>query len=430
MIVMMICHYDDTNSSGGLDKQARLLSRTMRAAGHDVVMLASTRKWSRAGWTSDEGVPVRYFWTYASPQVSGRYFLAALIWAVQLMLWVLLNRREIKILHCHQIRIHAFVACIASKFLGIPSVLKSATGGVGADIKAISSRKYFGVKGGRFIMRNASVFVATTLSIEEDLTSYGVDRQKVIVIPNGLRLPSVSHAAPDPTRATKALFLSRLAPDKNAPALALAALEWTRSHDLEVDFWGAGNMRQELEDTIATGGRQSRVRFCGYAANPSDVLERYGYLLLPSNAEGLSNAMLEAMAHGVVPLTTKVSGCVDHIQEGVTGFFFNGVDHRSLTMGLQEIENVSRDQWQVLSENVRTYAYTRFDINQVGGAYADLYRRLIEGGWYINSPIVAQHSSRDLNKPRRSDPATMDSAQAMTQEGSRSGASCSATTGL
>lgn len=376
MIVMMICHYDDTNSSGGLDKQARLLSRTMRAAGQEVVMLASTRKWARAGWTHDEGVPVRYFWTYASPQVSGRYLFAALIWAVQLMLWVFWNRRKISILHCHQIRIHAFVAAIASKFLSIPSVLKSATGGAGADIKAISSRKYFGLRGGRFIVKNATSFIATTHSIEEDLTAFGVPQQKICIIPNGLRLPPHDQTTPDRARASRALFLSRLAPDKNAPVLALAALDWTAKNGCNVDFWGAGIMRKQLEAAIATGGEQSRVRFCGYAANPSEVLNQYGYLLLASNAEGLSNSMLEAMAHGVVPVTTKVSGCIDHIIPGVSGFFFDGVEQCSLLNGLRHLDQVTIEEWQAMSQRVKDYAYAHFDIDKVVDAYIKLYEQL------------------------------------------------------
>src|SRR5437879_2078575 len=104
-IVMMICHYDDTNPNGGLEKQARLLSHTLRAAGEDVVMLASTRNWSRAGWMDDLGVPVRFFWTYASPQISGRYLPAALIWAFQLFAWIVYHRAKIAVIHGHQIRI-------------------------------------------------------------------------------------------------------------------------------------------------------------------------------------------------------------------------------------------------------------------------------------------------------------------------------------
>jgi len=394
MIVMMICHYDDTNSSGGLDKQARLLSRTMRAAGHNVVMLASTRKWARTGWTNDEGVPVRFFWAYASPQVSGRYFLASLIWAAQLLLWVVINRNKISVLHCHQIRIHSFVAAIASRLFNIPSVLKSGTGGDGADIKAISSRKYFGAPGGRFIVKNCTCFIATTASIEDDLVSYGVDSRKIARIPNGLRLPRFSRARPERARASKALFLSRLAPDKNAPALARAALEWTLSTHFQVDFWGQGHMKQELEKVIAASGKQSQVRYCGFTEHPGEILETYGYLLLPSNAEGLSNSMLEAMAHGVVPVTTRVSGCVDHIRPGVTGFFFDGVDHRRLLLGLEQLESLSAEQWQRISQAVRLYAYDRFDIANVMNGYVDLYKSLLEKAGEPWATCASQQISR------------------------------------
>ena len=174
MIVMLICHYDDTNSMGGLEKQARLLSRVLRSSGYDVVVLASTRKLFRAGWTYDDGIPVRYFWTYTTPQVSGRHLPAALLWAIQLLIWIFLNRSKISVLHCHQIRIHAFVAAIASKLWKIPSILKSAVGGTGADISAIGSRKYFGPAGRRFIIRNTNVFIAITPTIRNDLLFYGV----------------------------------------------------------------------------------------------------------------------------------------------------------------------------------------------------------------------------------------------------------------
>ena len=124
---------DDTNSMGGLEKQARSLSRALWSSGHDVVVLASTRQLFRTGWTYDDGIPVRYFWTYTTPQVSGRHLPAALIWAIQLLIWIFLNRSKISVLHCHQIRIHAFVASISSKLWKIPSILKSAVGGTGAD---------------------------------------------------------------------------------------------------------------------------------------------------------------------------------------------------------------------------------------------------------------------------------------------------------
>ena len=40
---------------------------------------------------------------------------------------------------------------------------------------------------------------------------------------------------------------------------------------------------------------------------------------------GLSNAMIEAMANGVVPIASKISGFVDHIVPGHNGFFLRAL---------------------------------------------------------------------------------------------------------
>lgn len=375
MIVMMICHYDDSNPSGGLEKQARMLARSLRAAGEDVVVLGSTRKFSRAGWSDDDGVPVRLFWTYTTPQISGRYLPAALLWAAQLLLWVFRNRARIDLIHVHQLRIHAFVAALARKFWGIPNILKSATGGSGADIRVIGTRKYFGAAGRRFVIAHGDRFVATTRSIEEDLTRWGVPAEKIVIIPNGLRIgPAEAGDAPE-TRAHRFLFLGRLDADKNVAALAAAAADMPQQAKFQLDFYGAGDLEAEVE-AISRRDPAGRVRLHGWHSDPDDILGRYGYLLLPSNAEGLSNAMLEAMVRGVVPVTTRVSGCVDHITPNENGLFLEGTDRASLHAGLSIITSLPTQEWSRLSSATSDYATRHFDILAVRDRYLALYAEL------------------------------------------------------
>ena len=376
MIVMMICHYDDTNSIGGLEKQARLLSRALRSSGHDVVVLASTRKLFRARWTDDDGIPVRYFWTYTTPQVSGRHLPAALLWAIQLLFWVFLNRSRISLLHCHQIRIQAFVAAIAAKLWKIPSILKSAVGGTGADIGAIGSRKYFGPAGRRFIIRNTDTFIAITATIRHDLLSYGVPDNRIRIVPNGIEFkqPRKTGAAPE-VRARRGIFLGRLAPDKNPLQLAIAAVDVARADGFQVDFYGRGCFQAKLEATLRMAGNPA-VAYKGWVTDPGSVLRNYGYVLLPSSAEGLSNAMIEAMANGVVPIAAKISGFVDHIVHGHNGFFFEGIDHSSLVHGLEMIAAISTDRWCAISSSAQDYAKSRFDLSAVCSEYLALYAGL------------------------------------------------------
>ena len=376
MIVMMICHYDDTNSMGGLEKQARLLSRALWSSGYDVVVLASTRKLFRAGWTYDDGIPVRYFWTYTTPQVSGRHLPAALFWAIQLLIWIFLNRSKISVLHCHQIRIHAFVASIASKLWKIPSILKSAVGGTGADIATIGSWKYLGSVGRRFIIGNTDIFIAITETIRNDLLFYGVADSLIRTVPNGVEFkrPSTTSAAPE-LRARRGVFLGRLDLDKNPLELAIAAADVARADGLQVDFYGRGCFQEKLEATLRMAGNTAVV-YKGWVRDAGSVLPNYGYVLLPSSAEGLSNAMIEAMANGVVPIAAKISGFVDHIVPGYNGFFFDGTDHSSLVNGLEMISRIPTDRWCAISSSAQEYAKKRFDLSAVCREYLALYAEL------------------------------------------------------
>jgi len=363
---------------GGLEQQVRLLGKALLEEGKDVVILGSTRKLSRSGWHDEDGLPIRLFWTYTTPQVSGKKLPASLIWAAQVLVWMFLHRKEISLFHGHQIRIHAFVGAIARKYWAIPNILKSATGGVGADIRAIGTHKYFGAWGRRFIIRNTDCFIATTKSIKDDLQAYLVPETKIRIIPNGLVYPSNSNSAPAKFRARRALFLGRIAEDKNTPALARAAGPIAHPDTLTVHFFGRGEDLPKLRAALSSVANPS-VAYCGVTCDPGAVLPEYGYLLLPSNAEGLSNAMLEAMAHGVVPITTRVSGCIDHIVPGETGFFFDGTDVGSLQRGLETIQSISLNQWQQMSQRVAKYVKDRFDIGDVAASYSTLYVNLLGG---------------------------------------------------
>ncbi len=375
MICMCICHFDDTNPSGGLDKQARILAKKLRKNGEDVVMLASTRKWSRRGWTHDEGLPIRYFWTYSCPQISGRYLPAALLWAFQVFIWVAVHHKKIDLFHGHQIRIHAFVGAMAQKFFKIPHISKSATGGTGADIRAIATRKYFGKRGRRFIIRHTKRFIATTASIEDDLIEGGVNAEQIRVIPNGLVIPDhlkEDRVAVDAAeRSKKMLFLGRLDSDKNV--LSLAESFKKISKDYALDFYGQGTQMKELKQLV---NGHNNITLKGFSDNPAAILPSYGYLLLPSSGEGLSNSMLEAMLWGVVPIVTKVSGCVDHIKDGETGFFFDSLAVEDLQKTIERATQVSPEQWQEMSERVAVYAEKHFALDSVAKQYQQLYREL------------------------------------------------------
>src|SRR5207248_268034 len=111
------------------------------------------------------------------------------------------------------------------------------------------------------------------------------------------------------------LYLGRLAPEKNVDLLLDAFCDAAPPSGVRLAVAGSGSLRGRLERRY----RDSRITFVGLVA---DEAERIGLLrsaeafFLPSAIEGLSLALLEAMACGCCPVATDV-GCDGDAVEGV-----------------------------------------------------------------------------------------------------------------
>lgn len=74
---------------------------------------------------------------------------------------------------------------------------------------------------------------------------------------------------------------------------------------------GEGEQRPALEALAQERGVRSRVHFIGYCDPVGDVLDALDLFVICSDREGLSNAMLEALAAGVPVVSTPVSGAAE-----------------------------------------------------------------------------------------------------------------------
>jgi glycosyltransferase involved in cell wall biosynthesis len=74
---------------------------------------------------------------------------------------------------------------------------------------------------------------------------------------------------------------------------------------------GDGAARDELEKLSARLGVADRVHFLGNRDDARDVIDSMDVFVLVSDSEGMSNAMLEAMARGRPVVSTNVSGADD-----------------------------------------------------------------------------------------------------------------------
>ncbi|MSR36294.1 MAG: glycosyltransferase family 1 protein [Gemmatimonadetes bacterium] len=77
---------------------------------------------------------------------------------------------------------------------------------------------------------------------------------------------------------------------------------------------GDGPERAPLERLAAELGIGERVRFLGHREAIGDVLDALDLFVVTSHVEGMSNAMLEALAAGVPVLSTPVSGAAEALE--------------------------------------------------------------------------------------------------------------------
>jgi glycosyltransferase involved in cell wall biosynthesis len=89
--------------------------------------------------------------------------------------------------------------------------------------------------------------------------------------------------------------------------------------DVHCILAGDGPLRSALERQAVALGIASRVHFLGYRADVAEVLAALDVFVMTSDREGMSNAMLEALAAEVPVVSTRVSGTDEALRPGCDG---------------------------------------------------------------------------------------------------------------
>jgi glycosyltransferase involved in cell wall biosynthesis len=123
------------------------------------------------------------------------------------------------------------------------------------------------------------------------------------------------------------IFVGRLTeykrPDRLIEALAIAFRHVPTLHAVIV---GDGPDQASLESQTYKLGLENYVKFLGQRSDVPELMGRARVFVLTSRWEGVSIAMLEAMALGVVPVVSDVGDLRTFIEDGVTGYVLNEND--------------------------------------------------------------------------------------------------------
>lgn len=382
---------------GGGETQGRLLSQALVARGSGVLIL--TRR-TRRGLPRREtvaGIPVRRI----GPGGTGRLRKWGLLLTAGPALVGL--RRSCDLLLVSGFRILGIPAVVAGKLLGKPIVLK-------ADSNGEMSGQYFAAGLARWgvspsflpfrillavrnaVLRRADVFIPLSSEIAAEIAACGVDRAKILPIPNCVdigRFRPVSDAERRrlrldlgfPPDAVVLVFSGRLVRYKGLPLLLRVWREIAQEHTAaRLVLVGSGGMdldncEQELRSYAEAHGLRESVVFTGFVEDVHRYLQAADLFVFPTENEAFGIALVEAMACGLPAVATRTGGILDIATHETDALLVEPGAHEALREAIERLLRNPELRTRLGSEARRT-AVRRFSVETVATRYLELLSRL------------------------------------------------------
>jgi glycosyltransferase involved in cell wall biosynthesis len=367
---------------GGGEQQAFELSKQLVCRGWDVKIVTRRHNPHYASKPPKEDVIDGVTICRVSSPGSGKIGSYAFLLAGLLMLMTYGTKG---IFHAHGTGVPAAIAVLAAIALDGKSIIKLRSGRQVYENKlsGIISRCQF-----RGLLKFADRIIVVNSELQDLLNKIGVPRNKVIYIPNFVDLDHFRHATAAEkntvrTRlnlkqaSTNFLYVGRLERIKGVDILikAYAKLSQGQKAVSQLLIVGDGNERSTLEQ-LAYSLNVNAI-FTGTKHNPRDWYWASDFFLLPSHSEGLSNALLEAMACRLPVCASSTGGSLDVIKEYKNGLLYSPNNVDELSSKLEEILS-SKQKWGSWGEAARETVSAYANIEITSKRYADLYQQLMK----------------------------------------------------
>jgi glycosyltransferase involved in cell wall biosynthesis len=377
---------------GGAEKQAQLLAKKLIEKGVSMTLVTGCWKFGTARKEKIDGIQVfRNFacWgMFGIKRNRAIRMVGGLIYMMSLAAYLIFHRREYDIIHVHQSLYPAFLSIlIGKKFLKKPVLVKSASSGRTSDIEFLR-RLPFGRFQLNYLLKKTDYLVAVSKATGTDFKEIGYPESRIVYIPNGVEIPTKGKTLYD--RVINALTTARLSEEKGVDVLLRAlAIVVRQEKTLKLVVIGDGPLGSELKRLAQSLGLVGSVDFMGMTRNVAQHLRSADIFVLPSRTEGLSNALLEAMSHGIPCVATNAGGNSELLgasdekipSQGYViarnGLLVNPDDVKGLS---EAILYVIRNQrtGEKMGRRGRKFIEENFSIDLVADKYISLYQHMME----------------------------------------------------
>ena len=367
---------------GGTEKQAHKLAKMLTAKGLDVEIV--TGWWFRNTPQSEliEDVPVfRNLTLWEMFGIRGLRRFGGYLYILTLLWYLGRTRNDYDIIHVHGLNYHTFTSVIAGRWFHKKVIAKLANSGSASDIKKMRREQQLPLE--RFLIPTAlqcDRFVATTGAIVEELKNEGVSAARILELPNGVETdlitPRTSYKLANMIQIT---FVGRLHEQKGLDVLFLGfskLVEIFPMLNVKLRLVGDGPLRNDLHALASNLKIDTRVEFVGKTDQVYSYLQETDIFILPSRAEGMSNALLEAMAFGLPVVVSDIPGNVLLVQNEVNGLVFASQNSDALvkTLSLYLMDGSLRER---MGRTARKTIEKQYSLQSVADRYMALYNDLL-----------------------------------------------------
>jgi glycosyltransferase involved in cell wall biosynthesis len=318
-----------------------------------------------------------------------------------------LRRESYRIVHTHTSKA-GFVGRLAARLAGVPVIVHTVHGFAFHEASPVHVLGFYSA-----LEKLASGWCDRIVSVSEFHRTWAIELGicgpgQITAIPNGIgevgRNREVGRA--ELRREMGAghgdlviLSMARLAADKGLNYLIEAAAMLPQTaRPVQIVIAGEGPERDRLEHLARHLGVTERVRFLGFRKDVGDLLAACDLVVLPSLREGLSIALLEAMAAGKPIIASSIGSQREVASHGDLARLVRPADARALS---EAIVAMAGDEALMarLGRTARAVYESRYTENRMLQAYRQLYFDLLKAKSPAASTAVQVHDWR-LAEPR------------------------------
>ncbi len=235
------------------------------------------------------------------------------------------------------------------------------------DPAAISKGKLFNAVR-NYVYKNSTLTVMQTDRAKSYFPKEVQDNSVIIPNPVSVKCEAVE------IKRKRIVTAGRLSPQKNQKMLIDAFSTVHKTHpEYILDIYGEGSLRENLQQQIDELGLTDVVALRGNIPNIHEQIADAEVFVLPSDFEGLSNALLEAMMMGLPCIATNCAGCDEVIRNGENGLLIPVGDQRALEKALEQM--IADPVFAVRLGDTAKADSVQFAVNEV----IEKWRKAIEG---------------------------------------------------